>query len=106
MASSDTSTTLSSGNLLGIINCLMQLRKVCNHPDLFAGRPIVSAYDMLPGVSMRVPSILANDARKREEDPFGVKFLAPRGLHLLSLEVWDVPIDHPITLAHSRASTL
>ena len=28
MASSDTSTTLSSGNLLGIINCLMQLRKV------------------------------------------------------------------------------
>jgi hypothetical protein len=86
MASSDTSTTLSSGNLLGIINCLMQLRKVCNHPDLFAGRPIVSAYDMLPGVSMRVPSILANDAREREENPFGIGFLAPRGFHLLSLE--------------------
>jgi E1A-binding protein p400 len=86
MASSDTSTTLSSGNLLGIINCLMQLRKVCNHPDLFAGRPIVSAYDMLPGVCMRVPSAVANDARRREEDPFGIRFLAPRGLHLLSLE--------------------
>jgi E1A-binding protein p400 len=37
--------TLASGNLLGIINCLMQLRKVCNHPDLFAGRPIISAFD-------------------------------------------------------------
>ena len=33
MASSDDATTLSSGNLLGIMNCLMQLRKVCNHPD-------------------------------------------------------------------------
>ena len=75
MASSDTSTTLASGNLLGIINCLMQLRKVCNHPDLFAGRPIVSAFDMLPGVTLRVPSIVANDARTRHEDP-----LAARGV--------------------------
>ena len=29
MASSDTASTLSSGNFLGIINVLMQLRKVC-----------------------------------------------------------------------------
>ena len=35
ISSSDTSTILGSGNLLGVINCLMQLRKVCNHPDLF-----------------------------------------------------------------------
>ena len=91
MASSDTSTTLASGNLLGIINCLMQLRKVCNHPDLFAGRPIVSAFDMLPGVTLRVPSIVANDARTRHEDPLGAAFFAPRGLHLLTLE--DVNCD-------------
>lgn len=46
MASSDTQATLSSGNFLGLINVLMQLRKVCNHPDLFEGRPIVSSLDM------------------------------------------------------------
>ncbi|KAL4852636.1 Protein PHOTOPERIOD-INDEPENDENT EARLY FLOWERING 1 [Chlorella vulgaris] len=46
MASGNTRATLASGNFLGIMNCLMQLRKVCNHPDLFEGRPIVSAYDM------------------------------------------------------------
>ncbi|GAB4813110.1 hypothetical protein N2152v2_000156 [Parachlorella kessleri] len=44
----ETQSTLSSGNYLGIMNCLMQLRKVCNHPDLFEGRAIVSAYDMDP----------------------------------------------------------
>ena len=89
MSSSDTSTTLSSGNLLGIINCLMQLRKVCNHPDLFAGRPIVSAFDMLPGVEARVPSCVARmaAASEREEGATSVKNLyAPAGLHLLSLE--------------------
>ena len=91
MASSDTSTTLSSGNLLGIINCLMQLRKVCNHPDLFAGRPIVSAFDMLPGVTIAVPSVVQNAARALHEDPFRAKWFAPRGLHLLTIE--DVNAD-------------
>ncbi len=32
MDSSDTSSTLASGNFLGIINVLMQLRKVPSHP--------------------------------------------------------------------------
>ena len=89
MASSDTSATLSSGNLLGIINCLMQLRKVCNHPDLFAGRPIVSAFDMLPGVEARVPGAIARAAAERERGEHATstsRLLAPRGLHLLSLE--------------------
>jgi SNF2 family DNA or RNA helicase len=55
MSSGDTRATLASGNFLGIMNCLMQLRKVCNHPDLFEGRPIVSAWDM-PRLELRVPS--------------------------------------------------
>ena len=89
MASSDTSTTLSSGNLLGIINCLMQLRKVCNHPDLFAGRPIVSAFDMLPLRRARRAEPLARLAAERERGDFATstrRRLAPKGLHLLSLE--------------------
>ena len=46
ISSSSTMRTLSSGNVMGMMNCLVQLRKVCNHPDLFAGRQICSAYDM------------------------------------------------------------
>ena len=46
LARSDTRATLSSGNYLSIINCLMQLRKVCNHPDLFVDRPIMTSFRM------------------------------------------------------------
>ncbi|KAL0043449.1 hypothetical protein WJX79_004963 [Trebouxia sp. C0005] len=56
MASSDTSATLASSNFLGIINVLMQLRKVCNHPDLFEGRPIVSSFDVW-GLPFHMPSL-------------------------------------------------
>ena len=45
MAAGSTQAKLQSGNLLEVINVLMQLRKVCNHPDLFEERPIVSPFD-------------------------------------------------------------
>ncbi|CBZ52150.1 putative SNF2 family N-terminal domain-containing protein [Neospora caninum Liverpool] len=32
--------TMAAGNYRGMMNILMQLRKVCNHPDLFEPRPI------------------------------------------------------------------
>ena len=37
-----TKETLLTGNFLSVINILMQLRKVCNHPNLFDPRPTVS----------------------------------------------------------------
>lgn len=46
MSRAKTKETLSSGNFLSIINCLMQLRKVCNHPDLFEVRPVVTSFAM------------------------------------------------------------
>ncbi|KAI9759465.1 MAG: hypothetical protein M4579_002305 [Chaenotheca gracillima] len=46
MALGQTRETLNSGNYLSIINCLMQLRKVCNHPDLFETRQIVTSFAM------------------------------------------------------------
>ncbi|KAH8881294.1 hypothetical protein GQ53DRAFT_609412, partial [Thozetella sp. PMI_491] len=46
LSRSDTRQTLSSGNYMSIINCLMQLRKVCNHPDLFVDRPIMTSFRM------------------------------------------------------------
>lgn len=39
-----TKETLASGNFLSVINILMQLRKVCNHPNLFDPRPTVSPF--------------------------------------------------------------
>ncbi|TVT99739.1 hypothetical protein EJB05_54878 [Eragrostis curvula] len=53
IASSETQATLSSGNYFGMISVIMQLRKVCNHPDLFEGRPIVSSFDMA-GINMQL----------------------------------------------------
>ncbi|UZJ57179.1 hypothetical protein CBS101457_006499 [Exobasidium rhododendri] len=44
MSRAKTRDSLASGNYLSIINCLMQLRKVCNHPDLFEQRPIVTSF--------------------------------------------------------------
>lgn len=44
MSRAQTRETLASGNFLSIINCLMQLRKVCNHPDLFEVRPILTSF--------------------------------------------------------------
>ncbi|MCJ1257166.1 swr1 complex component [Lignoscripta atroalba] len=46
MSRAHTRETLASGNYLSIINCLMQLRKVCNHPDLFETRQIVTSFAM------------------------------------------------------------
>lgn len=44
MGRSDTKQTLASGNYMSIMNCLMSLRKVCNHPDLFESRQIVTSF--------------------------------------------------------------
>jgi helicase SWR1 len=46
MSRAQTKETLASGNYLSIINALMQLRKVCNHPDLFETRPITTSFAM------------------------------------------------------------
>ncbi|ONH68800.1 Helicase SWR1 [Cyberlindnera fabianii] len=44
LARSDTKDMLRNANYISIINCLMQLRKVCNHPDLFEERPIMTSF--------------------------------------------------------------
>ncbi|CCE62864.1 hypothetical protein TPHA_0D02260 [Tetrapisispora phaffii CBS 4417] len=46
MSRAQTKATLASGNFMSIVNCLMQLRKVCNHPDLFEVRPIMSSFSI------------------------------------------------------------
>lgn len=50
MSRAKTRETLASGNFLSIINCLMQLRKVCNHPDLFEVRPVTTSFAITKSV--------------------------------------------------------
>ncbi|KAL0093523.1 SNF2 family N-terminal domain-containing protein [Phycomyces blakesleeanus] len=53
MSRAKTKETLSGANFLSIINCLMQLRKVCNHPDLFEERPILTSFSMTDQVQVQ-----------------------------------------------------
>jgi helicase SWR1 len=53
MGRASTKEILSSGNYMSIINCLMSLRKVCNHPDLFETRAIVTSMAMPKSVVAR-----------------------------------------------------
>lgn len=46
MAASSTKQVFESGSFVGIINILMQLRKVCNHPSLFEPRLIDSPFEV------------------------------------------------------------
>uniref|UniRef100_A0A8C9T9Y0 Snf2-related CREBBP activator protein n=1 Tax=Scleropages formosus TaxID=113540 RepID=A0A8C9T9Y0_SCLFO len=48
MAQASTRETLASGHFMSVINILMQLRKVCNHPNLFDPRPIQSPFITAP----------------------------------------------------------
>jgi len=82
ISSTLTQSTLKSGSYIGIANVLMQLRKVCNHPDLFEVRPIISPFD-LEGITYRVPSIVA---KAREEGPFSSLSLPLFNLNLMEKE--------------------
>jgi E1A-binding protein p400 len=47
MARSSTRQSLKKGgNIMDMMNVLMQLRKVCNHPDLFEPRPVITPFVM------------------------------------------------------------
>jgi E1A-binding protein p400 len=83
ISSAATQDTLKSGNFLGIINVLMQLRKVCNHPDLFEGRPIISPFDMDP-IELYTSSAVC---RALEKDPFESVDLPFFNLSLASTEL-------------------
>ena len=61
MSRAGTREILGSGNVLSILNCLMQLRKVCAHPDLFEPRPITSSFALEP-LAIRAPALAVLDA--------------------------------------------
>ncbi|CAH2308298.1 helicase SRCAP isoform X1 [Pelobates cultripes] len=57
MSQAATRDTLASGHFMSVINILMQLRKVCNHPNLFDPRPIHSPF-ITSAICYRVPSLV------------------------------------------------
>lgn len=58
MARSSTRVALQKGgNYMGMMNVLMQLRKVCNHPDLFEARSVVTPFST-ERISMVTASIV------------------------------------------------
>jgi superfamily II DNA or RNA helicase len=59
MSRSATRASLEAGNFMSMMNVLMQLRKVCNHPDLFEPRPIVTPM-LLDALELVFPSQLTD----------------------------------------------
>lgn len=66
MARSSTRQALKKGgNYMGMMNVLMQLRKVCNHPDLFEPRSVITPFILDP-ISLHVPSLVLNAVRNHD----------------------------------------
>ncbi|CAG0906293.1 unnamed protein product, partial [Cyprideis torosa] len=66
MSRAKTKETLASGNVMSVFNVLMQLRKVCNHPDLFEPRPILSPLRTGDGILYQTASLIT---RALDYDP-------------------------------------
>ncbi|KAG8903550.1 swr1 complex component, partial [Tulasnella sp. 403] len=83
MSRAATKETLASGNFLSIVNCLMQLRKVCNHPNLFEVRPISTSFAM-PRSAVADYEIKELLVRRRllNSDPLNDLDLGFLGLHI------------------------
>ncbi|KAI9275477.1 SNF2 family N-terminal domain-containing protein [Phascolomyces articulosus] len=94
MSRAKTKETLASGNFLSIINCLMQLRKVCNHPDLFEERPITTSFAMDDQVQFS-GYILESLVRKR----FSIEPLEP------SLDFFNLMIVRHETMSTTVADS-
>lgn len=56
--SDKTQSTLVNQDFFSIMNVLMQLRKVCNHPDLFEARTIDSPFIMTDKIEFDCPSLI------------------------------------------------
>lgn len=56
--SEKTKQTLNDTDFFSIMNVLMQLRKVCNHPDLFEARTIESPFIMAEPVTYNFSSLI------------------------------------------------
>ncbi|KAG7091252.1 hypothetical protein E1B28_010301 [Marasmius oreades] len=91
MSRAQTQDALQSGVYQKIANILMQLRKVCNHPDLFEVRPIVTSFTMERSAitDFEIKELLVR-RRLLEEEPglnmdfLGLQFVGQQETSLMS----------------------
>ncbi|KJR83358.1 helicase SWR1 [Sporothrix schenckii 1099-18] len=104
LARSDTRASLASGNYLSIINCLMQLRKVCNHPDLFVDRPIMTSFRMQRSIPASYETTTEQMVRRAYVPPRDAAqhLLARVSLPFLNL----VPTLHETSLSGGTAARI
>ena len=97
LARSSTRQALQKGgNFMGMMNVLMQLRKVCNHPDLFEPRSVITPL-VLPGVNYTVPKCIC-EARPEilESDHLSEHLLAPLWCGSSGLPSFDATLRHDL----------
>ncbi|KAF7350945.1 Helicase SWR1 [Mycena sanguinolenta] len=94
MSRAHTRDALQSGIYQKIANILMQLRKVCNHPDLFEVRPIVTSFAMERSVvadfeikELLLRRRLLNDHEETLDlDLLGLRFIDRQGSSLIAAQ--------------------
>ncbi|KAG6335821.1 hypothetical protein ID866_3257, partial [Astraeus odoratus] len=93
MARAHTREALQSGVYQKIANILMQLRKVCNHPDLFEVRPVVTSFAMprsaiadyeIKELLIRRKLLHEDNENRVNLDLFGFHFIDQQATPLLS----------------------
>ena len=74
MSRASTKEVLQTGQFVSVLGILVQLRKVCNHPDLFEPRPVTSPFVMHDNLVLKVPFKLVET--KQTINPKALEWLA------------------------------
>ena len=108
MSRAHTREALDSGVYQKIANVLMQLRKVCNHPDLFEVRPVVTSFAMtrsaiadfeIKELLVRRELLRVTDEEQVNLDMFGLRFVEEQNVPLLAaLETRRLDATHRLPL--------
>lgn len=108
MLRAQTRESLRSGVYQKIANILMQLRKVCNHPDLFEVRPIVTSFAMersaiadfeIKNLLIRRRLLHSEDAEILNLDILGLRFIDWQGtsvINALETQSLDATSEFPM----------
>ncbi|KAJ7108432.1 hypothetical protein C8R43DRAFT_962858 [Mycena crocata] len=94
MSRAQTRDALQSGVYQKIANILMQLRKVCNHPDLFEVRPIVTSFSMERSAvaDFEIKELLLRRRLQNDDeetvnmDLLGLRFISRQGSSLIAAQ--------------------
>eukprot|EP01080_Neovahlkampfia_damariscottae_P009323 gene9323-1410_t len=101
MSRAETRDNLESGSLFKVLGVIMQLRKVCNHPDLFESRPIISPFLTKP-LTIEFPKIVV---KVLEREPFESVNLDLLGFNFIKNETqsaYDIQLIQELAYSDSE----